>query len=202
MFRYVVSVAVGVVLCAMPLKPVHGQERIRELTLEETIDYALRENLNLKSYSLGLSIDDLSIEQAKGRFDPSLSLNVSRNESIQPNFYDYISVSSIDQQVTQANISYGQSLTTGGDWGVGFYNTLSESNVEREKNYTSYFGFNLNQPLLRGFGNRVTTSGIYTARLAREQSELDVKNRAIDLIYNVTNAYWDLVYARGNTQGA
>lgn len=57
------------------------------------------------------------------------------------------------------------------------------------------FGFSVTQPLLRGYGSKVTRSGIYIARLSQESSIHDVENQAVDLVFLVQQAYWNFVYA-------
>jgi len=171
-------------------------ERILELTLRECIDLALTGNLGLRSSYLGLRAEELSVVQAESRFDPALSLNMTRAHSETPTFFQYYGVRSIARRSSQVNFTLEQSLFTGGSWGVGMYNTLSESNIETEKNYTSSFGISLSQPLLRGFGRKVSRSGIYLARLSRESTVFDIENRAVELVYEVQRAYWELVFAR------
>jgi outer membrane protein TolC len=166
------------------------------ISLRECIDRALRDNLNLKAYHLGLRSSVLSIVQAESRFDPELSLDMTRNESETATFYDYYKVNSVSSKQSNLNFTIGQLLPTGADWGVGFYNTLSESNIEIEKNYTSNFGIQFNQPILKGFGRKVNRSNIYLARISSESAGYDLENRSTDLVYEVLNAYWNLVYAR------
>ena len=172
-----------------------SQEKSMEFSLNECIDRALRVNLNFKVSQLGLHTEDFNIIQAESQFDPSLSLSMNRNQSETPTFFGYYNVDKITSKSTQANFTLGQNISTGANWGLGFYNTLSESNIETEKNYTSYFGINLNQPLMKGFGKKVARSNIYLARLSRESTAHDIENSAMTLIYNVQNAYWNLVYA-------
>lgn len=173
-----------------------SDEKTLELSLDECIDHALRENLDLKAYHLGLRSYELSTVQAESYFDPSISWSTSRNESVTPNFFEYYKVESIERNISNFNFTLGQNLSTGADWGMGFYNTLSESNIETEKNYTSYFGFNINQPLLRGFGKKVNRSNIYLARINTQYAAHSLENNAMNLIYEVQNAYWNFVYAR------
>lgn len=166
------------------------------LSLWECTDYALRENLDLKVYNLGLQYSALSIIQEESIFDPSISFNVNRDISKTPNYFQYYKVSSIESKTSYANFTLGQSLTNGADWDFGFYNTLSESNIETERNYTSYLGIQFTQPLLQGFGKKINRANIYLARISNDTAAYDLEDRALDLIYEVQNAYWDLVYAR------
>lgn len=176
-------------------RTVGAAEPVR-LSLHDCIDRALRKNLSLTSTALGLQARDWAIVGAESAFDPSVTFSVSRDEAHTPNFYEYIAVSSITQERTSANLTYGQALDTGADWGIGVYNILSESNIEVEKNYTSYLGLSVNQPLLRGRGRRVNRTTIYLARLTRESDRLELEGLATSLLADVTTAYWNLVHAR------
>jgi len=177
-------------------KPCISEEKTLRLSLRECIDRALVENLGLKQDYLSLSFNDFSIESAKAKFDPSLSFQLNRNESVQPNYYEYIPVKSIEQENTNFSMSLNKSVALGGAWRIGMSNTLSESNIEREKNYSNYFGLSFDQPLIRGYGKKATLSAIYLAELDKESTIYDVRNRAISLVYNVQNTYWELVYNR------
>jgi len=166
-----------------------------ELSLRDCIDMALTENLSLKAFSMGLNTDDLSIVQAQSKFDLSLNFDLNRNHSSQKNYFEYYGVDNIERENTTMNFSLGQELSTGADWGVGFYNSLSESNIETVKNYTSYLGVELSQPLLKGFGKKVATANVYYSRLERDTTVHDIENMTVELLYQVQNSYWNLVYA-------
>ncbi len=170
-------------------------ENVIDISLSQCIDRALTENLSLKAYSMGLKTDNLSITQAETIFDPAFSVEMNRSRNETPNYYAYYGVDSIEQENSNLNMTFGQKLRSGADWGVGFYNALSESNIETAKNYSSYLGIQVNQPLLKGFGKKVNTSSVYFARLDLDNTAYDIENRTVNLIYQVTNAYWDLVYA-------
>ncbi|MFC1489749.1 TolC family protein [Candidatus Latescibacterota bacterium] len=168
----------------------------RAFSLKDCIDYALSENLNLKSFNLSLVSSELSIIQAESNFDPSLSLSVNRDKSVTPNFYTYYNVNSIESSTNRMNMTLGKNLSTGSNLSLGLYNTLSEGNTETEKNYTSNLGVQFSQPLLKGFGKKVNLSNIYYARIMSESALDNLETNAINLVYNVQRAYWDLVYAR------
>ncbi|MBT4485262.1 MAG: TolC family protein [Candidatus Latescibacteria bacterium] len=180
----------------MPIAMGYSEEKHIELSLRDCIDRALKENLNFKSAALGLKMNELSVVQQESIFDPGISLQVGRSETNRPNFASYIPVNSIESETTNLNLQYGQKLWTGADWGAGFTSILSESNIETEKNYLSYFGINFTQPLLKGFGKKVNESGIYTARLNGQITELEIEDNAASLVYEVESIYWNLIYAR------
>jgi len=191
------AAVIGIVLmfCAAAGK-VFADGNVLRLSVDECIEQALTRNLNLEYSRLGLQLNDLTLIQDKAAFDPSLSLSLTRSKSESPNYTTYIPVSAVERKSSQLNFSFGQNLSTGANWGFGLFNTLSESNVELEKNYTSYFGVSVNQPLLKGFGKKVTRSSIYIAEIEGESTKLDIENNAVDLLYQVFGAYWNLVSAR------
>lgn len=173
-----------------------AQERNMDMTVQDCIDRALTQNLNLHAQKLDLDISHLTITQEKAAFDPTLSMSVSRGESNSPNYIEYIPVSTIEQKSSNANLTLNQRLATGTYWDMGFYNTLSESNIEKNKNYTSWLGFSVRQSLLKGFGREIHRSGIYVAELESVAAVYDLEEQALDLVGQAVTTYWNLVYAR------
>lgn len=193
--RLVSLVVSGIVLFSV-IAPVQAQELMLELSIDECIRHALQDNLNLKTYHLGLQYNELSVVQAESSFDPSLSVSVNRNQSVTPNFYQYYNVNSIEQKYTNYNVTLGRTLTTGTTVGAGLYSSLSESNIEIAKNYTSNLGFQISQALLKGFNRDVNKANIYLARIATNQARHNLEQQAITLLYETRIAYWNLVFAR------
>ena len=182
-------------LVMLPVYTSFGEERSVEMSLDDCIRQALVENLDLKSSTLGLKLDNLSVTQEQSVFAPTVSSEVTRGKSEQPNYTSYIPVSSVESDETNLNAQITQKLWTGGSWGVGYYTALSESNIETEKNYSSNLGISFTQPLLNGLGKQVNESGIYIARLTETITGLDLQNQAASLIYDIESVYWNLVYA-------
>ncbi len=178
------------------IPPAQAQEKILTLSLNDCLTQALRDNLNLKQYNLGLRYNELSVVQAQSAFDLTFSSDFTRSESETQNFFQYYNVNAIQRKTTNFDISLGQDLPMGTTWGFGLYSTLSSSNIETAKNYTSNLGIQISQPLLRGFGSTVNTSNIYFARINSERAMYTLREQAISLVYEVERAYWNLVYAR------
>lgn len=190
-----VVIVMSVLFC-VPVVQSYAAENVLRLSVDECIEQALTRNLNLESARLGLRLSELSLIQVQSEFDPSLSMNLSHGKTESPNYTKYIPVSTIEGKSSRLNFTLGQNISTGANWGVGLYNSLSESNIELEKNYTSYLGFSINQPLLKGFGKRVNRSNIYITEIEGESTRLDIEDNAVDLLYQVLSAYWNLVSAR------
>ncbi len=192
----IITLAAGITATLWPAAPALRAEEVLNLSLEECYQRAMNNNLGLHASRLGLRYSYLGPEAAMAPFDPTLSFRLNRSESNSPNYTSYIPVDAIEQSQSSANFTIGQTISTGGVWGFGAYSSLSESNVERIKNYSSYLGFSLEQPLLRGWGRSVTHSSIYLARLSGNASLSTVEEQAVNLLAQVEAAYWNLVYER------
>lgn len=192
-YRYLAALMLGMIFAAAPGR---CGEREMRLALDECFRRAMSDNLNLKISALGIRYDELSVDMAWSSFDPALSFRMNRGQSESPNFTSYIPVDRITQKTSTVNLTLGQKLSTGGNWGFGAYNALSESNIELIKNYSSYIALSLNQPLLRGFGKKVSYADIYIARLSGDASIHTVEEDAVSLLAQVERAYWNLVYTR------
>jgi len=61
--------------------------------------------------------------------------------------------------------------------------------------YESTAGWSVQQPLLRGFGVKVNTAGIATAKNERRIAQSQLRDAALDLVLQAKSTYWELVYA-------
>lgn len=194
--RYPISISVCIAgIAALLAAGSAGAEQTQvRLTLKESIDRALAENLDIQSSALGLKSDQWEIRRQQAAFDPALSGTVSYENSTSPNYTSYIPVSSIESDASDLSLSLSKKLSTGATVGLGYSTALSKSNIETE-NYTGGFRLTLTQPLLNGFGKKVAEADLYTARLTGEMTELDLRDTAASLVYSVESGYWNLVYA-------
>jgi outer membrane protein TolC len=190
------SIVVTGIALLFSITTAFAQERVLELSIDECIRHALQDNLNLKSYQFGLRYSELSVVQAESSFDPSFSVSIDKSKSVTPNFYQYVTVKSTQQKYSNYNMTIGRKLTTGTSISGGLYSSLSESNIEIAKNYTSNLGFQISQALLKGFDRDVNKANIYLARIATAQARHNLEQQAITLLYQIKIAYWNLVLAR------
>ena len=192
-FRIIRSIIVMIISLMIQSFNVQAQNII-ELSLDECITRALEENLQLKAKKQNLLRDDYAIIQEESKFDTKLSSEWLRKEEQASTYFDYYGVSSIVSNSTEFNVSLNKMLPKGTELGIGFYNTFSESNIEAEKNYSSYYGINWKQPILNGFGDKINKTDIFLARIEREISGFDVESRAQELVYEIQKIYWRLVF--------
>ena len=163
------------ILCGMaifilfPIIESKSDEEISlKLTLNDCIERALVENVSFQYTTLGIKLENQNIIQQTSVYDPSLSIGITRNKSVSPNYTSYIPVSDVESNNTDFTLDLSRKLSTGATLGIGYSAFLSESNVETQKNYSGNAGITFSQPLLKGFGKNVTESGLYIARVTEK----------------------------------
>ncbi|MBC7361214.1 MAG: TolC family protein [Candidatus Aminicenantes bacterium] len=184
-----------------PPKPNSSQGQVLELSLEDCIYKAIKNNLSLKAEMLTPEIADQNVSLAAEKFIPSISINYN-DQSTRTASYSFLDAS--DVVVTKQNdytIQLTQNIPIGGSFSASLYNYVNDSNRRFQTinpRYGSTLRLNFSQPLLRDFGFKFGRREIIIANYNREISEENFQKALEDIIYNVETAYWNLVYSREN----
>ncbi len=96
------------------------------------------------------------------------------------------------------DFSLTQKLVTGADYKLSFTNDRNRTNSVTAGLNPSYFTemvFSLTQPLLKNFGIDLTKRNIYIANNEVNISDYVFEDKVIDIISDVENVYWDLVFS-------
>jgi outer membrane protein len=104
-----------------------------------------------------------------------------------------------------ANMQYSQGFHTGTSFSAAFNNTRgtsSSANNFFNPFVQSNFVFVANQQLLNGFGLLANEHYIRIAKLNKNIADQTLQQQVITSITAVGNAYWELVFARGNVDVA
>jgi outer membrane protein TolC len=178
---------------AIPLPP---GDKI-ELSLEQAIRLALQNTLDLDVVSLNYEKAAFGIGSAKGFFDPFLEVDANANRTISP---DISRISATDTKNQNGNLIFGGNLQTGGSYTFGWYNQRVDSAIPGftlfNPRYTSTLSIGATQPLLRNFGETVSTRFIVQAKYQRDASAYEFVAGVQRGLQLIENAYWDLAYAR------
>jgi outer membrane protein TolC len=169
------------------------------LRVTDVIRMALESNLDIGISRFEPSIADYAIAAAYERFDPTLTLSgaVNRNTTA--------STTQLDGAQTNTRLTgnYGatlsQQLQYGSSYQVRFtMNRISTNSGFSTVNpaYNGQLSYQFTQPLLRNRGTLINTGPIRIAQNNLEISEIQFEQQVMDLVTQVTNFYWDLVYAR------
>jgi outer membrane protein TolC len=172
------------------------QPKPLEMTLKDCIFQAIKNNLDVTAELIGSEMAGVSVGEAREKFLPTLSFTYRRQNTNSPSF-SWIEAS--DQVSTTYSNTYGQLsqfLPTGGSFSVSLnanMNDTTQQFLNINPRYGSTLDFTFSQPLLRGFGFKITHREILVARNNREISENDFKRVLLDTVYAVEESYWNLV---------
>lgn len=174
-----------------------------ELTLEECIGRALTKNFALEVQRLTTSQAKENVIVAEAAFDSELQVVGSRSVLQRPD-----AVTTVDGVTTGGSRNDTDSLRAGVSRTLGTGATINAStSLDRGKSsqntilnpaYNGDVSFSIRQPLLRGAGMEYNRAAIRRAEIGVDRSNFDLKGSVLDLVRDVEQAYYNLVYARGD----
>jgi outer membrane protein TolC len=185
----------------------HPGATVLRLSLQECIATAIENNLDIEVETYFPRIGEADLRAAKGVFDPHIFANatyVKRKDPLP------VSVSVATGGLTAVETE--QWVISGGLTGAiasGLtYEALVASQHTPFSTITDFFQANgeqrfetsltVTQPLLRNFGAGVNTTGIQVAVKNKEASVYQLEQRVRDVLFEVEQAYWELVFAYEN----
>jgi outer membrane protein len=158
----------------------------RELSLDEAIKLAVRENPNVQTAQLSHVLQKFALEIQQWQFQPHFAFNAthttSRNYAVTPN--GMVTTNS-------SGITPSASLLTP----IGTELTLSATNNISD-HYNPGVSLQVVQPLLRGFGKPIVEAALYNAMDGEKISRLSVEGQLRSTVTAVINAYLDVVSAQ------
>ncbi|MDD8019586.1 MAG: TolC family protein [Acidobacteriota bacterium] len=178
-----------------------GEINRMELSLDDCLLKAMRNNLNLKAEMITPQIADKNVTLASEKFIPSINFNYN-NQNTKTASYSFLEAS--DVVVTKQDdytIQLSENLPTGGSFSASLYSYVNDSNRSFQTinpRFGSTLRLNFSQPLLRDFGLKYGRRDIIVAGYSQEISEENFQKILEETIYDVELAYWNLVYAREN----
>ncbi len=177
------------------------EENVLSLTLEETIVRTLRNNYGVAIQILGPEIESLSIKKAKEQYLPSLSLGYDKRDNKSASFSWLDAAEQVRSEYYGYDAQVNQLLPTGGRVSASLsnYRNFTTSKFQTvNPRYGSTLRLSLQQPLLKGFGSKMTNYNIHISRNNYEISQNDLEATVADIIDVVTQAYWNLAYSIEN----
>lgn len=173
-----------------------GQQTEKQLSLDDCIVGALKNNLGLAVEVFNPQLADISVTQAKEKFVPSLNLGFDKQETNQPSFSWIDAADQVQQQFKDYYGQLTQEIPTGGNFQLTLYSYEIETTANFQTinpRFESRIRFNFTQPLLKDFGFKVSQREIIIAKNNTAISEIQLKQTLLDTIYNVEEAYWNYV---------
>jgi len=175
-----------------------SQTEEKTLSLDDCIKTALQNNLGVAVEILNPEIADASISLARERFLPQFSMRYFTQNTNSPSFSW---IDATDQVTTEYKNYVGyfeQNLPFGTNFTATLFSYQNETNQKFQTinpRFGSTLQFEVTQPLLRNFGWRVNRRQIIIAQNNREMSDSQLRQVLLDTVYNVEEAYWNLVYS-------
>lgn len=179
-----------------------SEERLY-LRLHDCIAMALENNLDIAIQRLNPQINATAIQQARGQFDPTLYLTPNYGEAKEP--FDARSATSFGGLTSSSSrtSSLASGITgaipTGTRYDLNLNTTDSQSTFNSfEDQYSTNWGLSLTQPLLKNFGIDTQLNAIRIARKNKEISDEVFIAKAIDVVTQIINAYYELFFSIEN----
>lgn len=189
---------VSLLIFMFSLSPLFAQGQEMQLSLEDSILKALKNNLGIQIEILNPELAAISVDQAQEKFIPTLSMGFSRMEQNSAS-YSFLDArdDTVSTQSSNYDFSITQQLPTGGNLSaqVTSYKYDTNRNFQTiNPRYGADLSFNLQQPLLQNFGLKMGRREILIAGNSMAATEESFKKSVQDLVYQVEDTYWNLVY--------
>ena len=184
---------------------VQGAENnsVTELSLEEAIRQTVKNNLDIQIELINPDIAQQTLKKNTAIFIPTLDINFSKTENNSPSRSVLDGGTLTTSENVNASISLSQKLALGGTMQISLDNSRYSSTSTfstMNPSLNSTLTFSLSQPLLKNFGTHITKRNILIAANSQRLSQAAFKQKIIDLIYSVEEAYWNLVYSKRNLE--
>lgn len=176
------------------------------LTLEQAIEMALKNNNDIDASRNNSKISDIDLYGARGAYDPLLASE---------GYYERLTTptasaigGAVNGAVTQTRFFGSGGVTGLSPYAGGNYSALFNSSRTTTSNTNSFLNpqfpsslvLSYTQPLFRGRKIDAPRRTIEIAKKNINISDSQLKLQAINVVNNVEQAYWDLVFALRNQQ--
>ena len=183
-----------------------AQGPLRDLSLDEAVEIALAQNLDIAVERLGPQATDFQLAGLRNLYRPLASSSLGQRSQVNPPTNQLNGGQRVTNDTTTYNFGVTQELPWGGgNFALTFNNSrLSTSNLFANYNptFTSTLTATFIQPLLRDFGIDNNRQQLFIAQINRDIAEESLRATVAQTIANVRNAYWELAYARATVDVA
>lgn len=181
----------------------YGGEEGKSFTLKEAIFHALKNNLDLQIQQSSTESSRLSKLINDSIFIPNFKIDFSKSETNSPSTGVLSGADISKNENLNLNFTLTQKYALGGTFTVRLDNRRSKSNsffTNINPSINSTLNFSVNQPLLKGFGTFNTKKDILISINDYKKSKYQLMDTVTNIIYNVEDYYWNLVYSFQNVE--
>jgi outer membrane protein TolC len=180
-----------------------------KLSLEDAIRWAVRKNLDVLAENFNLDIARRDVVVARATFDPFFNLGATYGKNRDPTVSPFqvgsltlsgIQVNPTDTTTFQSNIKGLSPIGTTYQFSLleTRYNTPRNRFNSINPTYTSRALFTATQPLLKNAWAPYNTANVRMAENNIEIEREKLQLIAINTVFTVESAYWDLVFTMKN----
>ena len=176
------------------------------MSLEEAVEMALQNNNDIDSSKINVQIAEFGLKGARGVYDPLLNSETYYESRTTPTASTIGGATNGSVTQTQlfgtAGVS-GFSPRFGGTYDAGFTSSRTSTtnqNATLNPQFPTDFTVSYVQPLWRGLRFDLNRRNIEIAKKNLSLTDAQFRQRAIEVIAQVEQAYWDLVFALRNLQ--
>ncbi len=168
-------------------------------TLRDAIMTALEKNVDIELERENARLMQYDLIAAQGFYDPAVSSTISYNKSSFPTSSRFTGADS--NAITRDTITYNGSLVKnieryGGRFDANFNNQRLGSNTNNlVVQYSPSLNFQFTQPLFRDFRIDANRRLIKVTKKRLDLTDAQFRQRVIEIISTVQQAYWDLALA-------
>lgn len=170
------------------------------LTLKDCLAKALEDNLDIAVQAFDPEIYSFSLRQQKDIYWPQMRLGYFNYN------YNYLTnwaVQGVNYLNRNNRYSAGltQKIFTGGEIELSLFTESSDTTRALtlvNPTYSGQFSLDFTQPLLKGFGPKIANMEIKKAQNLLDISVIGLKSNLLQKVYDVEEAYWNLVDAIEN----
>lgn len=165
------------------------------LTLMDCILKALKDNIDISIDAYNPDISEFAVKRSREMFMPQLNLGYETNSNNQLSNW-FVQGTAYTTERRNYSVGLSQNLVTGGQISLAMSNTATDTTQALVTINPSYYGsltINFSQPLLKDFGPKINRRSIKQAKNQRDISIFGLKSTLIQKVYEVEEAYWNLV---------
>lgn len=172
---------------------------VLELSLQETIELALRHNLQVRIASLNPDSSQEAIRFQRGFFNPIFTFDVPQtySRSTQPQSSALSGADVLTQEFVRGGVTVGANTGWGLNWSVAGAVQRSVTNNEFSTfnpRYDTNLTLQVRQPLLRNRGRIPNQQQLLVARNDYAVSAEQFRQQLQQQLFQVIQAYWNLVF--------
>ena len=176
------------------------QGTARDMHLEECIELALKNNLNIEYNRYYPLLRQESFLAANGVYDFVLDSRLAYQKNENPVTdqvrRDLLGIDTYKNTNYNFNVGVSKYLPTGGTVTLGFDNSRTANNTNvTNPTFDGSMNVSFTQPLWQNLPIDSSRRSIILASKDRTMSDIDFENQVSDTLRNVEVAYWDLVNA-------